>query len=134
MPPKKISVEVGDSFTLLTSYGIHLHVVVAESPGEDSASVMLVYLSSVDSPYRDITTIISVGEHPFVKRSSWVRYQNIFIASREQVAKMVVTHYGKVDPDLLQRIQDGIEASDFSSIRNKQLYHQWKMDRLYIEI
>ncbi len=52
MPPKKISVEVGDSFTLLTTYGIHLHVVVAESSVEDSASVMLVYLSSVDSHLR----------------------------------------------------------------------------------
>ncbi len=134
MPTKKISVEVGDSFTLLTTYAIHLHVVVAESSGEDSASVMLVYLSSVDSTFKDRTTIINVGEHPFVNRTSWVRYQNIFIASREEVAKMVVTHYGKVNPDLLRRIQDGIEASDFSSIRNKQLYHQWKMDRLYSKI
>lgn len=134
MHPKKISLEVGDSFTLQSSYGTHLHVIVAESSGKDSASVMLVYLSSVNSSYKDRTTTINVGEHPFVTRTSWVKYQNIFVASRNEVENMVGTHYGKVDPGLLKRIQDGIETSDYSSKRNIQLYHQWKMDSLYSKI
>ena len=132
--PKKITLEVGDGFTLLTSYGTHLHIIVAESSPEDSASIMLVYLSSVDSDYKDRTTIIEIGEHPFVTRSSWVRYQNILVASRADVEKIVVKHFGKVDPKLLQGIQDGLEASDFSSNGNKQLYHQWKMDSLYSKL
>jgi len=95
---------------------------------------MLVYLSSVDIENKDRTTIIEIGEHPFVTCSSWVRYQNILVASRADVEKIVDKHFGKVDPELLQRIQDGLEASDFSSNGNKQLYHQWKMDSLYSKI
>ena len=58
MPLVKQTLEVGASFTLRNENGVHLHVIVAESSPGDSATVILVYLSSADVPFRDLTTII----------------------------------------------------------------------------
>jgi uncharacterized protein YifN (PemK superfamily) len=125
--------EVGDSFVLKNSYGRHLHVIVAEASGDKDDQVMLVYLTSAKN-FRDNTTIIKHGEHPFVTKQSeisWIKYQSIQIVPRNQIKNELVVKYGKINDALLKRIQDGIEKSDFASKEHKRLFHQWKMDRLF---
>ncbi len=134
MPAKKITLEVGDSFTLRDQDGNHLNVIVAESSPDDSALLMLIYLSSSRTPFRDETTLIQPGEHPFVDRESWVRYQNVKVCSRSDIEDKIMHHYDKVSEDLLNRIQVGIEMSDKVPKRDKLLYDQWKTDRLFRKI
>jgi hypothetical protein len=125
--------EVGDSFTLYNQYGEHLHIIVAESSPTDSASLMLVYLSSSEK-FIDETTIIAPGEHEFVYKTderTWIRYQNVFVCSRGDFVSQIQEYYGKVNGKLLERIQAGIEKSTKTSDANKSIYHQWRMDKLY---
>lgn len=134
MPTHNKSLEVGDSFELTNNFGLHLHVVVAEASPDDSATIFLVYVSSANVPYRDPTTIIKVGEHPYIKKTSWVRYQNVIICSRDSIRGSMGDHYGKVTPDLLNKIQDGIGKTDRVNDIDKNLFRQWKMDKLYREL
>ena len=125
--------EVGDSFVLQNELGEHMHVIVAEASDRENCEVMLVYLTSATS-YRDSTTIIKYGEHPFVTKVdqiSWIKYQNVRIYARNDLKKLIVEDYGKIDGELLRRIQDGIEKSKFTSKENKNLFRQWHMGRLY---
>jgi hypothetical protein len=125
--------DVGDSFELRNQYGFHLHVVIAEASDRKDGDVMLVYLTSSKS-FRDETTIIRYGEHPFVDKLdtvSWIKYQNVMILTRVALAKLIVVDYGRVDDKLLERIQDGIEKLDYVEEWKKKLFRDWHMDRLY---
>lgn len=124
--------EVGDSFVLRNENGVHLHVIIAEASSREDGEVMLVYLTS-SKIFRDSTTIIQYGEHPFVSKKdvvSWIKYQNVMVYSRVELAKLIVDDYGRIDDKLLERIQDGIEKSDFVEERKKILFREWHMDRL----
>jgi hypothetical protein len=125
--------DVGDSFEIRNQYGVHLHVIIAEASDRKDGDVMLVYLTSSKS-FRDTTTIIRYGEHPFVDKLdavSWIKYQNVMIYSRVALAKLIVDDYGRIDDKLLERIQDGIEKSDYVEEWKKKLFRDWHMDRLY---
>lgn len=128
------STEVGDSFEIRNPIGTHLHVVVAEASPNASASIFLVYISSQDIPAKDTTTIINVGEHPYITKESWVRHQNVIISSRDEIQQYIVRHYGKVSPELLERIQNGIENSTRVNDYKKNIFREWKIDRLYREM
>jgi hypothetical protein len=131
---QKVSLAVGDSFTIRNEYGIHLHVIAAEASPEESAAIFMVFISSTDIPQRDPTTIIQIGEHPYIDKVSWVRHQNILICSRKEIQRLVVQHYGQVTPELLARIQEGIEKTDRITDPDKDLFRQWKMDKVYREM
>ena len=125
--------EVGDSFVLRNENGVHLHVIIAEASSRKDGEVMLVYLTSSKS-FRDETTIIRYGEHPFVDKLdavSWIKYQNVMVYSRVALAKLIIDDYGPIDERLLKRIQDGIEKSDFVEGWKKKLFRDWHMDRVY---
>jgi hypothetical protein len=129
--PNPISLEVGDSFTLRTQFGTHLHIIIAESSPDDFASVMLVYLSSTKNvPYVDKTTFVAIGEHTFVTKRSWVRYQNILICLRTEIPNNIVQHYGKVSESVLRRIQSGINKSGYVYGDKRSLFNQWNFGRL----
>ena len=120
---------VGDSFILDGVEGIHLHVIVAEiQPGKDGL-VMLVYLSSAES-YRDETTIVEQGEHPFITKKSWVRYRNTKIMQRASLDGKIQKYYGKVSPQFLDKIQKGLLKSKFTSGECKRCFKEWTEERL----
>lgn len=108
-----------------------MHVIVAESSPGDTGEIMLVYLSSVDAPYKDETTIIQAGEHPFVTRRSWIRYQNVLVCQRDIVLKSIEKHFGQVGPSLFERITSGLLKSKRTPNNKKQMYHEWKMNKAY---
>jgi hypothetical protein len=129
--PDNFSLEIGDSFLFCNQFGEHLHVIVAESSPGDTGEIMLVYLSSVVAPYRDETTIIEIGEHNFVTRRSWVRYQNVIVCQRDVVIKSIVEHFGQMNPLLFERITSGLLKSNRTPNKIKQLIHEWKMNKAY---
>lgn len=128
------TLDLGDSFEIQDANGRHLHFIIAEASNGDHDSVILVYLSSSKTRYKDTTTIIKYGEHPYITKiedESWIRYQNSILCSRDDIVPLITTHYGKISQTLLKRIQAGFENSPRVEKGLKNLYFQWKMDRLY---
>ncbi len=133
----KYSLEVGDSFEITNANGTHLHFIIAEESNKDHSLIILVYMSSSNTRYKDSTTIIRFGEHPYVTKKddeSWIRYQNTLVCSRDSIVPLITTHYGKISDDLLNRIQGGFENSRNVEKRIKNIYSEWKMDKLYDSI
>lgn len=128
------SLEVGDSFEVLDSKGIHLHIIIAEESNLEHSSIILVYISSSNTKFKDKTTIILKGEHPYItktKDDSWVRYQNTILCSRDDIRPLITSHFGKISTELLTRIQTDFEKSHNVSKGIKKLYFDWKMDKLF---
>lgn len=133
MPPLDLQYQVGDCFELKDpNIGLHLHVIVASHNWQQS--FMVVYISTSDIPQKDTTTLFTGGEHSFITKPSWVRYQNIRVYSKEQLDKFITHHYGKIDENILSRIQDGILISNKVSKENKSLYLQWHEDALFSKL
>ena len=134
---KHFSLEVGDSFKIVNEYGAHLHFIIAEESDKDHSSIILVYLSSSDTVYKDRTTILKYGEHPYISnrdKESWIRYQNTILCSRDDVFPLITTHYGKISPELLARIQNGFVSSSKVDKTKKIAYEEWKTDKLYASL
>lgn len=128
------NIEVGDSFEINDKYGRHLHFVIAEESAKDHSLIILVYISSANTVYKDKTTIIKPGEHPYItdtNNESWVRYQNTIICSRAEIAQLITKHFGKIPDTLLKRIQNGFETSEKVNRGIKRMYFEWKMDKLF---
>ena len=133
MQSNQASLFVGDSFVLKDLEGSHLHIIVAQEGPRDENRVMMVYISTAKS-HRDTTTIIKIGEHPFVTEESWVRYQNIKVLQRLDLINKISKFYGKVGNELLQRIQKGILRSEFSTKYIQELFRDWQLNELYNQI
>lgn len=128
------SLEVGDSFEIRDANGKHLHLIIAEASKEIHSSIILVYLSSAKTIYKEDTTIIKPGEHPYVTKmddESWVRYRNTLLCSRDQIATLITKHFGKISDGLLKRIQTDFENSHNVNKGIKKIYIEWKTDKLF---
>lgn len=128
------SIEVGDSFEINDEHGKHLHFVIAEESAKDHSLIILVYISSANTIYKDETTIIKPGEHPYINdtnNESWVRYQSTIICSRDEIAQLITKHFGKISDALLKRIQDGFETSERVSRRIKNMMFMVKISFLF---
>ena len=130
MQSNPASLSVGDSFVLNDLEGPHLHIIVAQEGSLDEDRVMMVYLSSTKS-HQDPTTIINIGEHPFVTKQSWVRYQNIKVVQRLTLTDKIATSYGKVSDSLLLRIQNGVRHSKFVAKDKRELFREWQDNEIY---
>ena len=128
------NLEVGDSFEIQNENGKHLHFIVAEASREPHSPIILVYVSSAQTKFKDTATIIHFGEHPYITNQndeSWVRYQNTLVCSKADIAKLITRHYGKISSELLERVQTGLEKSPNVKREIKKLYFEWKMNKLY---
>lgn len=134
MENKPKSLQVGDSFILRDDQiGAHLHVIVAQTNQENHGQVMLVYVTDSQS-YKDHTTILNPGDHPFINKVSWVKYQNILICQRSSLENRIVRHHEPVSDELLKRIQDGILKSKLASKENKALFREWRLNHLFDQL
>lgn len=129
----KYPLNVGDSFTITDTNGTHLNFIVAESSPNNGGMIMLLYMSSSNGVYKDPTTIIKLGEHPFVdqrREDSWIKYQNPLFFTRHELDDLVVDYYGPISEGLLTRIQTGIRTSKLCAKRDKMTFNEWHQDRL----
>ncbi len=128
---------MGDSFEIKDANGKHLHFIIAEESDKNHSLLILVYVSSAETVYKDKTTIIKPGEHPYITetiKESWIRYQNTLECSRESIIPLITRHYGKISDNLLARIQEGFEKSDKVGKKIKKDYYEWKANKLYDSI
>lgn len=133
----QFSLEVGDSFEIVDANGAHLHFIIAEESDKDHSLIILVYLSSSDTVYKDTTTILKYGEHLYIDNrdeESWIRYQNTILCSRADVIPLITTHYGKISSELLTRIQNGFVSSRKVDKIKKAIYQEWKADKLFASL
>ncbi|MCX6055079.1 MAG: hypothetical protein NTZ74_09235 [Chloroflexi bacterium] len=131
----KYPLNVGDSFTITDTNGTHLNFIVADADSSPNTGgmIMLLYMSSSTGVYKDPTTIIKFGEHPFVdqkKEESWIKYQNPLFFTRNELDDLVVDYYGPISEELLTRIQTGIKSSILCAKRDKKTFNEWHQDRL----
>ena len=128
------SLEEGDSFELQDWDGTHLHIIIAAESSAEHTQLIIVYVSSSETKYKDRTTIIKPGEHPYITKSdheSWIRYQHTKVCNRHDLLPLITRHYGKIPDDLLKRIQDGFMVSRNVSRQTKRLFEEWRMNRLF---
>ncbi len=132
MNKRNSQISIGSCFQFGDGNGKHLHVIVAESSEEITGLVMLVYISSSDSEaWRDDTTILNVGDHPFITKKSWVRYQNIKIENKQSLFNPAIKYEGVISSSVLDRIQDGIKKSKRVPRNIKDIFIEWNQGFLF---
>jgi hypothetical protein len=74
-----MTISLGDTLhfkVLRGHYDAHLHVVISD-PRKDTNGIVVVNLTSVKPGklvYQDSSCILQSGDHPFIKRPTWIRY------------------------------------------------------------
>jgi hypothetical protein len=68
--------DIGDAFLLIDkSIDEHLWVVISK-PGDNPDEVVIVNLTSHDSPDKDASCILDAGDHPWIRHRTCVRYMD----------------------------------------------------------
>lgn len=108
----------------------HLFVLLTQGLGEGDLLLMVSICSIVPNTHYDDACILNVGDHPFIKHPSYVRYD---AARRLESKKIVATvAEGKmipmtpVTPELYKQICDGLLTSLYAApeIKSFLLWHK----------
>lgn len=129
----------GDCFLIETNYKSdgtiqsHLHIILLE-PQEHTRSTIVVPVESLTSKKQDHTTILSLGEHEFIKHRSYVNYRRAKISSVIDIEKRVEENTAKkkapIDTELLSRIVIGLKKSNHTPREVLAMYGYYLMDQL----
>lgn len=107
-------VNAGDTFLPLNLYN-HLYVVCSD-PAIDAERVLLLSFTTW-KPKEEDCCILQVGDHPFIRHRSCVRYKDAGIASVRAILLLVdkgeMRRCEPVSCDLLARIRAGASKSDY---------------------
>lgn len=90
-----------------------LHVVLNDPFGEPPTVALVSLSTTVDY---DKTTILAVGDHPYITDETYVVYRRMQAKDVAKLEKaisqdMSIRHHQDCDPALLRRIQDGVFKS-----------------------
>ena len=128
--------EAGDTFLNATRSdpGTPAHLwFVLSNPALDSGQVLIVNISSCKGAYtEDSTCILEPGDHPFVKRASFVYFAKARCPSVAQLEagfqKELFRFLEKATPELLERIRRGALSSPFMARKYKDLLKEQDLD------
>ncbi|MEX2120191.1 MAG: hypothetical protein WD847_11405 [Pirellulales bacterium] len=117
--------EIGDAFLLEDSkIDPHLWVVISD-PGKDDEQVVIVNLTSHDSPEKDDSCILDPGDHPWVRHKTSVRYRDARVASERDLDKLVKKRKLKpqnpVSNETLGKILAGAQMSPHFPLRPRRI-------------
>jgi hypothetical protein len=110
--------------------GHHLFIVLNEPAefegyGTGVCVVMVSFSSQKPGRPHDATCECAVGEHPFIKKPSFIDYSHLRVERVTNLAARVATGFfvsqAEVDPQLLARILAGVQQSRFSKREFKHL-------------
>jgi hypothetical protein len=94
----------------------HLWVVLLPPTG-DPRQTVIVNLTS-RRPGADTTVVLSSSDHPFVVAETVVNYKDARLALvddlKQRVEDGVATPHSPFEPQVLRRIQDGVQRSRFT--------------------
>lgn len=107
----------------------HLFILLTDPTDDGSGvkAVLMVSLSSVRSGVpHDPTCILYPGDHPFVKRESFVLYARARIEEAEKLLRGVkegkLVAHDPMNSDVFARICKGVEESRFTSAKVLKFY------------
>lgn len=109
----------------------HLFIILTNPQHSEDADscILMVSLSTIkqDLPY-DKTCILYPGDHPFVKRDSYVSYRNARIEKVDKITKGVTERklipHQPLDDAVFVRICNGLEESRFTAKKILAFYHK----------
>ena len=107
-------------FRVSGEIGSHLNVVLCDPrdfPTYRSQSVIVVDICSVRQTWHDTTTVVDVGDHPFLRHASYVNYRQARVDHAADLEKLVGARGYEssepIDQELLVRILRGaIESAN----------------------
>src|SRR5258708_4792870 len=90
-----------------------LHVVLNDPVGNPPTVALVSLSTTLDS---DKTTILTIGEHPYITDTTYVVYRRMQAKDAIKLEKAVsddmsIRHHRNCPPELLKRIQDGVFKS-----------------------
>jgi len=95
----------------------HLHVIVTNSC-ENKQHLLLSVTSIKTDMHYDPTCVLAPGDHPFIKHPSFVFYSKADQKASAHITRMVELCYfvpkDDVSEELINKIRDGIQVSEFS--------------------
>lgn len=125
---------IGDCFLFDNDEaGKHLHIIIAEDRENPYGQVMLVYITSVERIF-DSTTIFNPGIHEFIKKRSWVKYDNVQAMLRSELRPRIIKRYSKLDEQYVKMLQKGILESKRTPRRFKDLFREWENEKIFRSI
>jgi len=127
----------GDCFTLRNFEKPRLHIIVIEQrPGQDYGQVISVYLSSCENKRPEMIdpwTILDVGDHSYIDKKSFVKYQSAFTYDKEWLSKNILDNYEPISPQILESLQTAFDANSGNPRIVKKyinLFNEWHIDNL----
>lgn len=111
----------------------HLHVICTKqffNKETGAQSVLAVNVSSVrEGISYDSACVLHVGDHPFIKHDSYVRYKDAVVMKVDRILTAVESGEIKVmddvSDDVFQRILLGFEKSEHTRTKIKKLVRQF---------
>jgi len=96
----------------------HLFVVISD-PSQDRERVVVVPMMTWDQ-YKESTCVLEVGEHPFVRHTSYIDYRCAELVSatfiESQTKIRAFRKHTPATPALLTKIREGADKSDFLAL------------------
>ena len=129
-----LPIEIGDCFLFDNDEdGRHMHIVIAEDRENPYGQVFLVYITSAERIF-DNTTIFEPGIHEFIKKRSWVKYDNTQIMLRSELRSRIIKRYTPLKPEYIEKIQKGVLDSKHTQQYKKEIFKQWQNESLFRKI
>jgi hypothetical protein len=102
-----------------SSQSSHLWIVLSDPDNSEPPEVAMVNLTSHKEGL-DETVVLEVGDHPFVRRKTIVNYAGAKIVQAVRLenaikANLTILHNDRCPSDLLQRIREGVAATDHAT-------------------
>lgn len=124
----------GDTFLLPKFQGGYDHLwIILLDPEPSSGTTIMANMTSWKFPYQDSTTVLTAGEHPFIKHDSIVNYgdaRTVDAAKIEQSFKIGIgSPQQRCSAQLLQKIQSGLMVSPRTP-NNVKLYFRKRLEKL----
>ena len=110
----------------------HLFVVILDAKNEDSKTILIPICSIEPGVYFDNTTVLEVGDHNFIKQSSFADYYYALLLSTKIIDQMISEDKARkiskgVDIIILEKIKSGVMKSEHTKIGVQEFYE----DSLY---
>lgn len=108
--------EIGDCFR--GSYGDHLKII-ASDPVKDPDTILIVSVTTFrEGKFHDPSCFLYPGDHPFIKRQSYVAFQYAKTRSNADLDRMlgsgdIILEDDQISEAVLERIYLGAATSEF---------------------
>jgi hypothetical protein len=104
----------------------HLWVLVTK-PDPKTGELIMVNVTT-QRPHSDTTTILNVGDHPFIQRPSVVFYADARLANVTEIAaalaRGVIRQHDPFTLPVHRRIQEGLLRSQFTPLKIKNAFRK----------